>query len=135
MEKSWDWRKGGSILVVKTFKILTAERVSSECSQSRYIADIFSKDIFIASSDILPIYWRYTADIYINLRCSIALLQVVQSIALFLTKNSRTIYQKMINPKWPPSITTRKIILLWKQPQIDTCYCLLSMLSGMWNDN
>ena len=30
-------------------------------SQSRCIADIFSKDIFIAISDILPIYWRYTA--------------------------------------------------------------------------
>ena len=48
-------------LVVKTFKILTAERVPSEWSPFRYIADIFSKDIFIVSFDILPIYWQYTA--------------------------------------------------------------------------
>ena len=76
------------ILVVKTFKILTAERVPSECNQSRYIADIFSKDIFIASFNILPIHWRYTADMCINLRCSTVLLQVVQSTALFLAKKS-----------------------------------------------
>ena len=31
-------------LVVKTFKILTAERVLNESSQSRYIADIYSRE-------------------------------------------------------------------------------------------
>ena len=30
--------------------------------------------------------------------------------------------------------STRKIILLWKQPQIDTRNCLLSMLSGSKNN-
>ena len=33
-------------LVLKTLKKLSSERVPSECSQSRYIADIFQKDIF-----------------------------------------------------------------------------------------
>ena len=79
----------GSVVVVKTFEILTAERVPSDCNQSRYIADIFLKDIFIVISDILPIYWQYTADIHINLRCSTALLQVVQSIALSFGKEEQ----------------------------------------------
>ena len=43
--------------MLDTFKNSSAERVPSECSQARYIADIFQKDIFIAGSDILPIYW------------------------------------------------------------------------------
>ena len=42
-------------LVLATFKNLPAERVPSECSQSRYIADIFIKDIFFP----VPIYCRY----------------------------------------------------------------------------
>ena len=41
----------------------TAERVSSECSQARYIADIFQKYIFIAGSDILPIYCPSISDV------------------------------------------------------------------------
>ena len=43
-------------LVLATFKNLPAERVPSVCSQSRYIADIFIKDIFFSRS-------RYIADI------------------------------------------------------------------------
>ena len=43
--------------MLETFKNSSAERVPSECSQARYIADIFQKDIFTAGSDILPIYW------------------------------------------------------------------------------
>ena len=43
--------------MLDTFKNSSAERVPSECSQARYIADIFQKDMFIAGSDILPIYW------------------------------------------------------------------------------
>ena len=42
-------------LVLDTFRISSAERVPSKCSQSRYIADIFHKDICKASSNILPI--------------------------------------------------------------------------------
>ena len=45
------------LLVLDTFKNQSAERVPSECSQSRYIADIFNKDISRASPDILPIYF------------------------------------------------------------------------------
>ena len=45
-------------LVLATFKNLPYERVPCECSQSRYIADIFIKDIFL---DFLPIYCRYIA--------------------------------------------------------------------------
>ena len=50
--------KGVWWLVLETFKNSSAERVPSEWSQARYIADIFQKDIFIAGSDILPIYLR-----------------------------------------------------------------------------
>ena len=39
-------------LVLDTFENSSAEQVPSECSQSRYIADIFNKDIFRASPDI-----------------------------------------------------------------------------------
>ena len=42
-------------LVLATFKNLPAERVPSECNESRYIADIFIKDIFFP----VPIYCRY----------------------------------------------------------------------------
>ena len=44
-------------LVLDTFRISSAERVPSKCSQSRYIADIYNKDISRASTDILPIYF------------------------------------------------------------------------------
>ena len=44
-------------LVLDTFRISSAERVPSGCTQSRYIADISHKDICGASSDILPIYF------------------------------------------------------------------------------
>ena len=48
--------------MLDTFKNPSAERVPSECSKARYIADIFQKDIFTAGSDILPIYCRYISD-------------------------------------------------------------------------
>ena len=43
--------------MLDTFRISSAERVPSECGQFRYIADIFHKDIFRPSTDILPIYF------------------------------------------------------------------------------
>ena len=43
--------------MLDTFENSSAERVLSECSQSRYIADIFNKDISRATPDILPIYF------------------------------------------------------------------------------
>ena len=46
-----------SQVVLDTFRISSAERVPSECGQSRYIADIFHNDICRASSDILLIYF------------------------------------------------------------------------------
>ena len=51
---------GQCSLVLDTFENSSAERVPSECSQSRYIADIFHKDIYVASPDILPIYFTKT---------------------------------------------------------------------------
>ena len=63
----------------------------ASAAQSWYIVDIFSK---IYSCPV-PINCQYTADILINLKCNTALLQVVQSTALFLAKESRTI--KFVN--------------------------------------
>ena len=51
------WIKCGSKLVLDTFRISSAERVPGECGQSRYIADVFHKDICRARSDILSIYF------------------------------------------------------------------------------
>ena len=52
----------GCALVLDTFRIASAERVPSEWGQSRYIADIFYKDIYMyiyrASHDILPLYLK-----------------------------------------------------------------------------
>ena len=42
--------------MLATFKNLPAERVPSECSQSRYIGDIFIKDIFFSGPDILSLH-------------------------------------------------------------------------------
>ena len=51
--------------MLATLKNLPAEWVQSECSQSRYIADTFIKDMSFSSADILPmpIYCRYVPDI------------------------------------------------------------------------
>ena len=49
----------GCPVVLATFKNFPAERVPSECSQFRYIYDIFKKDIFFY---LVPINCRYIAD-------------------------------------------------------------------------
>ena len=49
--------RSAAALVLDTFENSSAERVPSECNQSRYIADISKKDISRASPDILPIYF------------------------------------------------------------------------------
>ena len=62
--------------MLKTFKKSSSERVPSECRASaaipQYIADIFQKDIFIGSPDILPIYLRCSS--MLTVQCGVWLM-------------------------------------------------------------
>ena len=72
-----------------TLKNLPAEWVQSECSQSRYIADTFIKDMSFSSADILPmpIYCRYVPDIAL---CSFKRIWVaIEYLTPLAPKNSR----------------------------------------------
>ena len=76
-------------LVLDTFENSSAERVPSECSQFRYIADIFNKDIYVTSLDILPIYFTKT---YFKTSTSCGSKKVNQSGPQNMTKKSKNCF-------------------------------------------
>ena len=81
-------------VVLDTFANSSAERVPSECSQSRYIADIFHTDIYVASPDILPIYFTQT-----------------------YFKTSKTCGSKSVNQKGLQNMTTKARIVFGRAEQ------------------